>query len=283
MIECLFSRLRVTVPAKICTVVLLASFCLFSGTAEAQTRLKLATTTSTYDTGLLDVLLPVFEKRYDVKVDVVSVGTGQALKLGENGDVDVVLVHARALEDAFVAAGFGVDRRDVMYNDFVVIGPKTDPARITGLKDAAKAFGRIAANATPFISRGDKSGTHQKEKEIWEKAKIVPAGTWYLEAGQGMGPVLRIADEKRAYCLTDRGTFLSMKEKLDLTVLVEKDPMLLNPYGIIAVSPKRWPHVRYDTALKLIAWITSPEGQQLIGSFTRYSAPLFVPSAKNQE
>ncbi len=246
---------------------------------NAQPHLTLATTTSTTDTGLLDDLLPVFEKKYAIKVDVISVGTGKALKLAENGDVDVVLVHARALEDAFVASGFGVDRRDVMYNDFVIVGRPEDPAGIRGLKDAAEAFKRIAVSRQPFISRGDESGTHQKEKELWTKTTVTPSKGWYLDVGQGMSAALRIADEKRGYCLTDRGTYLAQKEKLSLVLLVEKDPELFNPYGIIAVNPKKWPTSQYALAKKLIDWITSSDGQMQIGSFTRYGQQLFTPSA----
>lgn len=246
---------------------------------NAQPHLRLATTTSTSDTGLLDDLLPVFENKYAIKVDVISVGTGKALKLGENGDVDVVLVHARALEDAFVASGFGVDRRDVMTNDFVVVGPQEDPAGIRGLKDAVEAFKRIAASRQRFISRGDESGTHQKEKEIWSKTTVNRSDDWYLEVGQGMSAALRIADEKLGYCLTDRGTYLAQKEKLSLVLLAEKDPALSNPYGIIAVNPKKWPTAQYALAEKLIDWMTSPDGQKRIGSFTRYGQQLFTPSA----
>lgn len=251
--------------------------------APAQTRLKLATTTSTYDSGLLDVLLPPFEKRHAVKVDVIAVGTGQALKLAENGDVDVVLVHARNLEDRFVVEGFGVNRRDVMYNDFVIAGPETDPAGIAGLTDAAEAVARIARRQTLFLSRGDGSGTHQKEKALWAKARIQPAGVWYLETGQGMGATLRMADERRGYCLVDRGTLLAFKDKIDLVVLTENDPVLYNPYGIIAVNPKRWPHVKYDLAMALIAWVTSPEGQRIIAGYKRNGQVLFKPMADTSE
>jgi tungstate transport system substrate-binding protein len=266
--------------AYVCAALLIVLGLLLSfGATEAQTRLKLATTTSTADTGLLDALLPAFETLYGVKVDVIAVGTGKALKIAENGDVDVVLVHARSLEMAFVANGYGVDRRDVMYNDFVVVGPREDPAEIAGAKDAAEAFRRIAARPAPFVSRGDESGTHQKEKEVWAKSGMTPQGSWYLEVGQGMGATLQITDEKKGYCLTDRGTYVAVKEKLDLVILVEHDPMLFNPYGIIAVNPAKWPHVQYDTARKLIDWITSPEGQKLIAGYTRYGERLFTPSA----
>ena len=253
--------------------------CGFVSPLNAQTRIKLATTTSTNDSGLLDVLLPPFEKKHGVRVDVIAVGTGKALKIAENGDVDVVLVHARSLEDRFVESGFGVNRRDVMYNDFVIVGPKEDGAGIGGLKDAAEAAARIASKQALFISRGDESGTHQKEKALWAKAKISPTGAWYHEAGQGMGATIRIADEKRAYCLVDRGTFVALKQKINLFILTEDDPMLYNPYGIIAVNPQKWPHVQYDLAMALIAWVTSPEGQRIIAVYTRNDETLFKPMA----
>ena len=251
----------------------------FTSTAVAQTHLKLATTTSTNDSGLLDVLLPPFEKKHDLKVDVIAVGTGKALKIAENGDVDVVMVHARKLEDAFVTAGYGVDRRDVMYNDFVIVGPASDPAGLSGMADVAGAFKRLKEKQAVFLSRGDESGTHQKERAIWAVAGIEPVGDWYVEVGQGMGATMRIADEKRGYCLVDRGTYLALKKTLELNVLVEGDALLHNPYGIVAVNPKRWPHVKYDLARALIHWVTSTEGQAIIAGFKKYGEPLFKPSA----
>ena len=184
--------------------------------ATAEERLRMSTTTSTENSGLLSVLLPPFEKKYDCKVDVVAVGTGKSLKLGEAGDVDVVFVHARSLEDKFMANGYGADRRDVMYNDFVLLGPKDDPAGAGKAKSAPDAYRAIAAKASPFISRGDESGTHVKEKEIWAAAGIVPAGAWYVEAGQGMGEVITMATQKRGYTLSDRGTYIAFRKKTDL-------------------------------------------------------------------
>lgn len=247
----------------------------------AQERIKMSTTTSTDNSGLLEVLLPPFEKKFDVRVDVIAVGTGKALKLGENGDVDVVFVHARGAEDKFVDSGFGINRRDVMYNDFVIAGPEDDPAGIRGLKDAAEALKKIAEAGAPFISRGDDSGTHKKEKKIWQKSGIKPSGTWYQEVGQGMGAVLKIADEKKAYTLADRGTFLAFSEKISLPVLCEGDPELYNPYGIIAVNPEKHSHVKYIEAMALIGWITSIEGQAIIRDFgkEKFGRPLFVPMA----
>lgn len=247
---------------------------------HAQTRIKLATTTSTYDSGLLDVLLPPFEKEKNVGVEVIAVGTGKALKLAENGDVDVVMVHARKLEDAFVANGFGVYRRDVMFNDFVIVGPVSDPAGITGMNDAVSAVKKIAKQRSGFVSRGDESGTHQKEKGLWAAADLTPAGNWYLAVGQGMAATLRMADEKRAYCLVDRGTYLAFKEKVELAILTQGDLILFNPYGIIAVNPDRWPHVQYDLAVALIQWMISDKGQQVIGDYKRNGETLFTPSTK---
>ena len=251
---------------------------LFVSPASAEQRLRLATTTSTDNSGLLEALLPVFEEEYGVQVDVIAVGTGRALKLGENGDVDIVLVHAREAEDEFVEKGFGVGRRDVMYNDFVLVGPEEDPARIERSAGAAEALGAIARSASPFISRGDDSGTHKKEKKLWNAASIDPRGDWYVEAGQGMGAVLHMADEKRAYTLTDRGTWIAFAQKLNLKLLFDGDARLNNPYGIIAVNPSMHPHVNHAGATALIEWITSPEGQQLIADFKRDGEPLFFPS-----
>jgi tungstate transport system substrate-binding protein len=249
----------------------------------AEERVKLSTTTSTENSGLLYALLPPFEKMFNLKVDVVPVGTGKALKLAENGDVDVTMVHARSLEDKFVAEGFGVNRRDVMYNDFVIIGPKSDPAGIKTAKTAAQAFKLIDQNKATFISRGDRSGTHVKELNIWEKAGIKPSGTWYLEAGKGMGEVLTMTNEKRAYTMTDRGTYLAFmgERKISLLVLFEGDPFLFNPYGIIAVNPATNPHVNYIKAIALIGWMTSPEGQKIIKEFgkNKFGQPLFIPVA----
>jgi len=271
-------------PKRCLGLALVALFVLSSFSfALAEERLKLSTTTSTENSGLLYVLLPPFEKMFNIKVDVIPVGTGKALKLAENGDVDVTMVHARSLEDKFVDEDYGVNRRDVMYNDFVIIGPESDPAGIKGAKTAAEAFKLISQNKATFISRGDRSGTHVKELNIWEKAGIKPSGTWYLEAGKGMGDVLIMANEKMAYTTTDRGTYLAFigGKKIELPVLFEGDPFLFNPYGIIAVNPAKHPHVNYIKAMALIGWITSPEGQKIIKDFGKgkFGQPLFVPVA----
>lgn len=244
--------------------------------------LRIATTTSTVDSGLLDYLLPFFEKKFGIRVEVISVGTGKAIKLGESGDVDVVLVHARESEDQFVADGFGVNRRDVMHNDFLIVGSENDPAGIKDSETAIDAFKQIARKQTPFISRGDKSGTDIKEKEIWKKAGITPSGKWFLESGQGMGATLTLADEIGAYTLVDRATFISYKAKLRIVPLVEGDPGLFNPYGVIAVNPKRNKYVKYDLAMIFIDWITSDEGLKLIGDYKMQGVQLFIPDAKKK-
>lgn len=244
-------------------------------------KLVLATTTSTYDSGLLDQILPDFEASYGAQVEVIAVGTGQAIKTAENGDADVILVHARAKEDKFVADGYGVDRRDVMYNDFVVLGAKSDPAGIEGMTDAAAALGKIAEAEAPFVSRGDESGTHAKEKEIWQKAGVEPGGEWYMSLGQGMGATLTVANEKGAYTLADRGTYLSREGDLDLQVMVEGDPLLSNPYGVIRVNPERWPQVNTELAGQFVDWLTSVETQERIAAYQHSSGlSLFHPNSE---
>jgi len=241
----------------------------------ATEHLRLATTTSTDNSGLLTALLPPFEAANDCKVDVIAVGTGKAIKLGEAGDVDVILVHARAREDKFVAEGYGVDRRDVMYNDFVILGPKNDPAGIAGLKDAGAAFKKIAASGATFVSRGDDSGTHTKERNLWKATGLQPQGEWYLEAGRGMGDVITMANERQGYTLSDRGTYIAMSGKVDLQVVVEGDKALFNPYGVIPVNPARHPHVKRELAQKFADYLTGPEGQALIAGFRKFDQQLF--------
>jgi len=257
-----------------CLIIFVTGTC----TSMADTSfIHLATTTSTDNSGLLDILLPVFEKDGEYKVKVISVGTGKALRLAREGDVDVVLVHARSAEDKLIADGYGVDRRDVMYNDFVLVGPDSDPANIRGMTDATAALTRIVASKSLFISRGDTSGTHKKELQLWEQAGVTPQGQWYREAGQGMGKVLQIAGELNAYTLTDRGTWLAYRNKVPLTIVTEGDKRLFNPYGIIAANPDRYPDANYSGATALINWITSPEAQRMIGNFTIDKQSLFVP------
>ncbi|MDQ4075167.1 MAG: substrate-binding domain-containing protein [Chloroflexota bacterium] len=250
----------------------------------------MATTTSTADSGLLDAILPAFEQRYGAEVEVIAVGTGQALALGEKGDVDVVLVHARAQEDAFVEAGHGVSRRDVMVNDFVIVGPPADPAQIQGMTGAAEAFRAIAQAGAPFASRGDESGTHSKEMQIWSEAGIAPGVglPWYRSLGQGMGETLVTANELGAYTLSDRGTVLFMQERVpDLMILVggatiaeNSDQSLLNPYGVIPVNPAMHPGVSAALAEAFAGWLTTPQTQADIGSFgkERFGQPLFYPA-----
>jgi tungstate transport system substrate-binding protein len=239
----------------------------------------MATTTSTENSGLLSVLLPPFEKEFNVKVDVIAVGTGKALKLGENGDVDVVFVHSREAEDEFVEKGFGVNRRDVMQNDFVVVGPSDDPAGIQGIADITDVLKAIASKEALFVSRGDDSGTHKKERFLWKAAGIKPEGEWYIETGQGMGAALQIADEKRSYCLSDRGTFIAYRKKVDLIVLGEGDNRLHNPYGIIAVNPELHRHAKYVQAMLFIGWVTSVQGQKIIAEYRKDGEVLFHPMA----
>jgi tungstate transport system substrate-binding protein len=243
-------------------------------------RVKLATTTSTDNSGLLEYLLPVFTSESGFPVDVIAVGTGAALKLGETGDADVLLVHAKAQEEAFVASGFGLQRLDVMYNDFVILGPPSDPANIAAAGSGAEAVARIAASGADFISRGDNSGTHIKELDLWKAAGITPEGRWYKEAGQGMGAVITISNDVEGYTLSDRGTWISMRNKADLTLLFEGDSGLFNPYGIIAVNHELHQHINSEGAEALVRWITSPKGQELIASFTLDGDQLFYPDAR---
>lgn len=246
------------------------------------TSIILATTTSTADSGLLDFILPVFTEKTGVTVDVIAVGTGQALELGVNGDADVLLVHARALEDAFMDAGDGIRREDVMYNDFVIVGPPDDPAGIKGKGKAANALTMLAESEGAFVSRGDGSGTHTMEKSLWTEAGIEPAGDWYISAGQGMGDVLIMANEQLAYTMSDRATYLAVKlTGLDLEIMVEGDPILFNPYGVIAVNPDKSPEINNDLANQFIDWLISVETQELISTFgvEEFGAPLFTPDS----
>jgi tungstate transport system substrate-binding protein len=247
---------------------------------KAETSMILATTTSTADTGLLDYLLPKFEKKYNVKVKTIAVGTGEAIAMGERGEADVLLVHSRTAENKFMTDGNGSLRLDVMYNDFVIIGPKDDPAKIKG-KQPGEALTLIKNSASPFITRGDESGTHKKEKTLWTNAGITPSGDWYINVGQGMGEATRIANEKQAYILIDRGTYLSLKDSIKLDVLVEGQKELFNPYGVIVVSKTKFDKVNEVDATAFAKWITSAEVQKLIGDFGKkeFGQSLFIPSA----
>lgn len=238
-------------------------------------RLKMATTTSTDNSGLLAVLNPPFEKKYGVKLDVISVGTGKAIRLGKNGDVDLILVHAPAAEKKFVDEGFGIERAAVMHNDFVIVGSAADPARLKSAKNINEAMTRLMKEKHIFISRGDDSGTHKKEKKLWAMVGDEPLGDWHLSVGQGMGIVLRIADDKEAYTLTDRGTYLAYKDKMKLRVLFEKDEALYNPYHIIMVNPGKHPYTKIELARKYSEFIRSEEGQDLIRNFKVNGEVLF--------
>lgn len=257
-----------------CLVIVLCSFSLL---AQAEERLRLATTTSTQNSGLMDVLNPVFERQHKVKVDVIAVGTGRALRLGQNGDVDAVLVHAPAAEQAFVAAGHGQERLAVMHNDFVLLGPEADPAEIKNAENAWRAMAAIAKQQHAFISRGDDSGTHKKELSLWQGAGVEPQGQWYISAGQGMGAVLTMTNDKLAYTLTDRGTYLAYKDKIQLVVCYAGDPQLFNPYHFILVNPERHPHVNSKLAQAYVDFLQSEQGQSLIREYTVAGEQLFHP------
>ena len=262
------------------SLILLTLAAALCGSAAAQQPLRMSTTTSTENSGLLAYLLPIYEAKTGTKVQVISVGTGKALELAKNGDVDVTLVHARAAEDKFVAEGWGIDRRDVMYNDFIVVGPESDPDGIQGGKDVIAAFRKMAAGPAKFISRGDNSGTDIMEKQYWKGAGAQPTGARYVSAGLGMGEVLTMAAELQAYTLTDRATYGVYQAKTGLAIAVQGDPKMFNPYGIIAVNPARHPGINYKGATQLIQWITSAEGQAKIAAFKPAGQQLFYPSAK---
>jgi len=283
-------RARILAVSSIFAVVVGAIFLALSYTQNSrQQNFILATTTSTYDSGLLDYILPVFEKRYNVKVNVISKGTGESIEIAKRGDADLVLVHSRNLEEQFVKDGYGVHRVGVMYNDFIIIGPSDDPAGIAGGSNATLAFEQIskagAEGKALFISRADKSGTNMLELSIWNFVGLNPSNktnTWYIEAGAGMGAVLRMTNEKNAYTLTDRATWLSFRSQLShLSVLVEKDRILLNPYALILVNPERYPQRNFKTALALVKFMISEEGQRLIGGFSKENETLFFPIARD--
>jgi len=242
--------------------------------------LRLATTTSTENSGLLRAILPRFEAASGLKVQVISVGTGKAMKLGENGDVDVLLVHSRPDEDRFIAQGFGVNRRDVMYNDFILVGPKADPAGVRGSRDVVAAFRRILDAGATFVSRGDDSGTDKMEKSYWELVGRRPQGRQYLSAGQGMGEVLTMSANLGAYTVSDRATYGAYRARVGLDLLADGDPRMFNPYGVIAVNPGRYPDVNFAGAMKFVEWITGPEGRRAIVDFRVNGEQLFFPTPK---
>ncbi|MEM7127044.1 MAG: substrate-binding domain-containing protein [Chloroflexota bacterium] len=249
---------------------------------ENAPTLILATTTSTQDSGLLDAILPAFEREHGVTVSVVAVGTGQALKLGEDGNADVLLVHACAREEEFVEAGHGVRRHQVMFNDFVILGPPDDPAAIEGSHDASEALQAIATAQTTFVSRGDDSGTHIKEKFLWKAAGVEPSGSWYRSTGQGMGAVLTMSNELLAYTLSDRSTYLKRTvQGIELTIAVEGDERLFNPYSVLTVNPEKGDHIQAGLANTFIDWLLSESIQMQIGDYgvDEFGMPLFVPTA----
>jgi tungstate transport system substrate-binding protein len=261
----------------------LVSPVLFAPSVDAQQKnIILATTTSTQDSGLLDVLIPVFEKKTGYFVKTIAVGSGQAMAMGQKGEADVLLVHSPAAEKKFTADGYGINRRLIMHNDFVIVGPAADPAKIKGMKSAAEAFKKIAAEQSLFLSRGDNSGTHSKEKSIWKTAGVKYEGEkWYQQTGLGMGQTLNVASEKRAYTLADRGTYLALKKRLDLDILAEGDAILLNIYHVIEVNPAKFPKVNTPGGKAFADFMVSKETQDIIKTFgvEKFGSPLFFPDA----
>ena len=270
-------------PRGIVSRLVLAGFLVLALPVGAQEKsIVVASTTSTEQSGLFGHILPIFEKETGINVKVVAVGTGQALDIARRGDADVVFVHDKAAEEKFVAEGYGVKRNQVMYNDFVVIGPKDDPAKIAGSKDVLAAFRKIADAKAPFVSRGDKSGTHSAELRYWKDADVDTEQvkkSWYKETGSGMGPALNTAASLNAYILADRGTWLSFKNKGDLKILVEGDNKLFNQYGVILVNPEKHSHVKKEAGQRFIDWLVSPAGQQAIASYKSEGQQLFFPNA----
>jgi tungstate transport system substrate-binding protein len=259
--------------------VLLALMLLALPTQAQERFITVASTTSTDQSGLFGHLLPRFQQASGIAVRIVALGTGQALDVGRRGDADVVFVHDQPAEERFVAEGFGVERIQVMYNDFILIGPKADPARIKDLKDVTEAFRRIQGAGAPFVSRGDRSGTHAAELRYWQTAGVQPAGAWYREVGQGMGPALNTASAMNAYVLADRGTWLNFRNRGDLDILVQGDERLFNQYGVILVNPQRHAHTKAELGRAFIAWLVGPEGQRAIADYKIGGEPLFFPNA----
>jgi tungstate transport system substrate-binding protein len=250
--------------------------------AKGKTKLIIASTTSTQNSGLLDILIPAYEKAtlFHLKVEIVAVGTGKAIRIAKKGEADMLFVHDPFREEKFVAEGYGVNRRAVMHNDFVIAGPGNDPARIKSAKTAIDAFEEIAEKGVAFVSRGDDSGTNIRESDIWDDSGINPKGKgWYFEAGANMKETLMLADQKKAYTLTDMGTFLNLEPKIGLKILYREDKMLKNFYSVIAMNPERFPHVKYREAMDFIAFVTSPEGQKIIADYKRHGVNLFYPDA----
>ncbi len=278
-------RKKVTFIFLVALMINLCALVIARGAESKSKNIILSTTTSTQDSGLLDVLVPLFEKQTGYSVKTVSVGTGQALVLAAKGDADVALVHAPSLEKKYVAEGKLLNRRLVMYNDFVLIGPSEDPAKIKSVKSALAALKAIEQTKSPFVSRGDNSGTHNLEKALWKEAGIQPKGAWYIESGQGMGATLRIANEKNAYTITDRGTYLALRKSLTLPVLVEGDRALLNIYSVMEVNPANGPRINVAGGKAFADFTVAPETQKVIKSFgtEKFGQSLFVPVAGKRE
>jgi tungstate transport system substrate-binding protein len=272
-----------------CLFLAIVTLLLVSSMTPVQAQEKtiiLSTTTSTQDSGLLDVLIPVFEKKTGYFVKTIAVGSGQAMAMGEKGEADVLLVHSPAAEKKFVSEGYGINRRIIMHNDFVIVGPSEDPAKIKGTKPAAEAFKKIAAGSAPFMSRGDNSGTHVKEKDIWKIGGIKYEGEkWYQQTGLGMGQTLSVANEKKGYTLADRGTYLSLKKNLKLDILVEGDAILLNVYHVIEVNPAKWPKVNAAGGKAFADFMVAKETQDMIKTYgvEKFGSPLFFPDAGKKE
>lgn len=278
--------LKKVLGAAFVAAALMIGMALPAGAAPVQKNLILATTTSTQDSGLLDVLIPVFEKKTGYFVKTISVGSGQAMAMGQKGEADVLLVHSPAAERKFMAEGFGVNRRLVMHNDFIVVGPAQDPAKIKGTKSTPEAFKKIASAGALFLSRGDNSGTNAKEKEVWKAAGINPDGQkWYQQTGLGMGQTLNVASEKDGYTLADRGTYLAMKKNLRLNILMEGDAILLNIYHVIEVNPAKWPKVNVAGSKAFSDFVVAKDTQAIIKTFgvDKYGSPLFFPDAGKKE
>jgi tungstate transport system substrate-binding protein len=276
-------------PIRVVSMLAVIVLLCLSGITPVQAQQKaviLATTTSTQDSGLLDVLIPIFENKTGYFVKTIAVGSGQAMAMGQKGEADVLLVHSPAAEKKFVAEGYGINRRIVMHNDFVIVGPPGDPARIKGIKSASDAFKKIASAKALFLSRGDNSGTHAKEKTIWKDAGINPEGEkWYQQTGLGMGQTLNVAAEKKGYTLTDRGTYLALKKNLGLDILVEGDAILLNVYHVIEMNPAKWPKVNVPGGKAFADFMVSKETQEIIRRFgvDKFGSPLFFPDAGKKE
>ncbi len=275
---------RVLIGLLIITLAIMSFVGCAAQTAEEQEPIILATTTSTENSGLLDYILPNFKEETGIEAKVVAVGTGKALQMGRDGEADVLLVHAKSSEETFVEEGHGTERFDVMYNDFVIIGPENDPAGLSekSKSDVIKAFKILSEGHGQFVSRGDDSGTHKKEKSFWEEAGVEAAGDWYVSAGKGMGDVIQMANEIQAYTMSDRATYLSMKDKIELEVVVEGDSKLFNQYGVIPVNPNKSEKINGDGAEAFVKWLLSENTQKLIGEFgkEKFGQPLFTPNAK---